>query len=54
MVDTVQWIRLHPDYLHCIEVSRCDAYMYLRLCIGRGVCACMEACRLARISCYVG
>ena len=24
MVDTLQWTRLHPDYLHRIKVSQCD------------------------------
>ena len=32
MVDTLQWTRLHPDYLRHIEVSWHDAY--LELCIG--------------------
>ena len=34
MVDTLQWTRLHPDYLHRIKVSQCDAY--LELCTREG------------------
>ena len=50
MADTLQWTRLHPDYLRRIKVSRCDTH--LELCMG--VCACGEACRLAEISCHAG
>ena len=32
MADTLQWTRLHPDYLRRIEVSRCDTH--LELCMG--------------------
>ena len=32
MADTLQWTRLHLDYLRRIEVSRHDAY--LELCTG--------------------
>ena len=32
MADTLQWSRLHPDYLCHITVSQRDAY--LELCIG--------------------
>ena len=32
MADTLQWTRLHPDYLHRIEVSQRNAY--LGLCTG--------------------
>ena len=32
MADTLQWTRLHQDYLRRIEVSQCDTY--LELCKG--------------------
>ena len=35
MADRLQWTRLHPDYLHRIEVARRDAY--LEPCAG-GMC----------------
>ena len=43
LADTLQWTRLHPDYLRHIKVSRCDAYLELctgNMCMQIGLKAC--------------
>ena len=37
MADTLQWTRLHQDYLQRIKVSRCDTYLELGMRVQGGL-----------------